>query len=188
MDDPRNLWQNQEVEEMKIPVEQLRAKAAKFQSRILWRNVREHVAALIVILWAGTTLWRASHAPERIGFALLIAAAIYYMWHLWTRGFAKPLPAALAAADCVRFYRGELERQRDLLRSIWKWAIGPIIPGVALLDIYALISPPSGRRLFSVISIAVQAAIVLIVGWLNLRAAKRLDLRIKELDRELGRV
>ena len=31
MDDPRNLWQSQEVEEMKISVDELRAKAAKFQ-------------------------------------------------------------------------------------------------------------------------------------------------------------
>jgi hypothetical protein len=39
MDDLRNLWQKQEVEEVKmISVDELRVKAAKFQSRIRWRN------------------------------------------------------------------------------------------------------------------------------------------------------
>ena len=58
MDDPRNLWQTQEVEEMRISVEELRAKAAKFNGRIRWRNVREYVAALIVIVWGGPACGR----------------------------------------------------------------------------------------------------------------------------------
>ena len=43
---------------MRISVEELRAKAAKFNSSIRWRNVREYVAALIIIVWVGTGLWK----------------------------------------------------------------------------------------------------------------------------------
>lgn len=187
MDDPRNLWQTQEVEEMRISVEELRAKAAKFNSRIRWRNVREYVAALIVIVWVGIGLWKVADTVERIAFALMLAGAIYYVWHLWKWGAAKSVPADLGRADCVRFYQSELARQRDLVGSIWKWAIGPIMPGLALLNTYLIMFPPASRR-FSVVSAVLQAALVSTIGWLSLRAARRLDRRIAELDRELGGV
>jgi len=53
MDDLRNLWQKQEVEQMRISVDELRAEAAKFKSRIRWRNLREQVACLFVIVAFG---------------------------------------------------------------------------------------------------------------------------------------
>ncbi len=187
MDDPRNLWQSQEVEEMRISVEELRAKADKFNRRIRWRNVREQVAALIVIVWAGTILWRDPHTVERIAAALLMAGAAHYMWHLKKWGSAMSLPADMGRADCVRFYQSELAQQRDLVGGIWKWAIGPMIPGLALLNTYLIVFPPTSRR-FSVVSAVLVAALISTIGWLNLRAARRLDRRIKELDRELGSV
>jgi hypothetical protein len=187
MDDPRNLWQTQEVEEMKFSVEELRAKAAKFNSMIRWRNVREYVAALILIVWVGTSLWKVTDTVERIAFALILVGTIYYMRHLWKWGSAMSLPADLGRADCVRFYQSELARQRDLVGSIWKWAIGPLLPGMVLLNTYLIMFPPSSRR-SSVVSAVLVAALISTIGWLNLRSARRLDRRIKELDRELGAV
>jgi uncharacterized MAPEG superfamily protein len=102
MDDPRNLWQTQEVEEMRISMEELRAKAAKFNSRIRWRNIREYLAALVAIVWVVTNLWKVSSPVERIAFALMIAGVIYYVWHLTKWGSAKSLPADMGRADSVR--------------------------------------------------------------------------------------
>jgi hypothetical protein len=186
MDDPRNLWQTQEVEEMKFPVEELRAKAVKFHSRIRWRNWREYAACLFVIVMFARNAWKTPNTVERIGFALIIVGAIYVMWHLWARGSAKSLPADMGRADCVRFYQSELARQRDLLRGIWKWYIGPLIPGMALICVYFIVIPPSGHRWISVANAVFQAAVISGVGWLNKRAARRIDRRIAELDRELG--
>ena len=173
---------------MRISMEELRAKAAKFNSRIRWRNIREYVAALVAIVWVGTSLWKVSDAVERIAFALMIAGVIYWLWHLKKWGSAKSLPADMGRADCVRFYQNELARQRDLVRGIWKWAIGPIIPGMILLCVYFIVIPPSGHRWVSVANLIFQASVLWFIGWLNLRAARRLDRRIKELDRELGSV
>jgi hypothetical protein len=188
MNDPRNLWQGQEVEEMKISVEELRAKAAKFQSRIHWRNAREYVAALAVIVMFGRAFWRNSHIVPRIASALIIAGAIYIVWHLWKWGAPKFLPADMGRADCLRFYRRELERQRDLLRSVWKWYIGPIIPGMALGFINSVATAPSARRWHQFVAVAVLAAFIWIIVWMNQRAARRLDGRIADLDREAGGV
>jgi len=188
MNDPRDLWQSQEVEEMRISVGELRAKAAKFQSRIHWRNAREYGAALVVIVIFGRAFWRNSHIVPRIASALIIAGAIYIVWHLCKWGAPKFLPADMGRADCVRFYRGELERQRDLLRSVWKWYIGPLIPGTALSLIYGVAIAPPARRWYQVVGVAMLAACIWIVGWMNQRAARRLDGRIADLEREAGSV
>ncbi len=173
---------------MRISVEELRAKAAKFSKRIRRRNVREYVAGVIAIAWAGIYFWRIPHLVERIALALLIAAVIYSMWYLKKWAPPKSLPADMGRADCVRFYQSELERQRDLLRSIWKWGLGPFIPGMTLICVYFVVVPPSGHRWVSVANAVFQAAVFSVLGWLNLRAARRLDRRIEELDRELGSV
>ncbi len=171
---------------MRISVEELRAKAAKFNSRIQWRNVREQVAAVVVIVGYGWSFWWTPHTVPRILFACIIVGAIYVMWHLKRWGSAGSLPADMGRGDCVRFYQRELARQRDLVRSIGKWAIGPLMPPLALLFVYQIVVAPPRDRWFKVVFDGVYAAFVWVVYWLNQRAARRLDGRIKELDRELG--
>jgi len=186
MDDLRHLWQKQEVEEMKmISVDELRVKAAKFQSRIRWRNLREQAACLFVIAAFGAMSLKTSQTVPRIGFALIIAGAIYVAWHLQKWGSPKVLPADLGRANCVGFYRDELERQRNLLRSIWKWYLGPLIPGMSLLVIYGIWVAPPDRRWFPLSYAVAAGAFFWLIGWLNQRAARRLEGQIAELDREL---
>ena len=188
MEDPRNLWQTQEVEEMKFSVEGLRAKAAKFQRRISWRNLREYLAALIVIALFGWNCWKETLLLPRIAFLMLIAASIYYMWHLHRWGSARPLPADAGSTSCVSFYRHELERQRDLVRNVWRWALLPLVPGLVLLDAYFIANTQPSARWHLVGAILFEAAAFIGVLWLNLRSARCLNRRIAELDRELGRV
>ncbi len=188
MDDPRNLWQTQEVEEMRFSVEELRAKAAKFQRRVQRRNLREYLAALFVIVFCGVACWNTPQIVPRIAFALLIAGAIFYIWYLRRRGFARPVPENMGSATCVRFYRNELERQRDLLHSVWKWVLVPILPGMALLATYNIAIAPPAKRWQQFGYVLLEAAIFSAVVWLNMRAARRLDRRIAEIDRDLGGV
>lgn len=186
MDDPRNLWQNQEVEEMKLSLEEIRARAAKFQSRIRRRNLREYAAALLVILLFARFFSTTPNIVERIGFALVIAGALYYIAHLWKWGAPRFLPADMGRADCLHFYRGELERQRDLLRGVWTWAILPIAPGLAIGLIYGIVTASPAARWRSILGALIATAIILGIGWLNQRAAGRLDGQIAELNRDLA--
>ena len=186
MDEFRNVWQKQEVEEMKISVDELRAKAAKFHSRIRWRNLREQAACLVVVVSFGAMGLKSSQTIPRISFALIVAGAIYIAWHMQRRGAPKSLPADMGRANCVGFYRRELERQRDLLSSVWKWYLGPLIPGMALLIIYGLVIVAPGRRWFAIVYAVFAAVAFWVVGWMNQRAAQRLNSQIAELDRELG--
>jgi hypothetical protein len=173
MDDLRNLWQNQEVEAMKISITELRAKAAAVEGRIRQRNLREQVACLLVLIGLGWLFFRPSPLVPRISFALMMAGAIYVAWHLQVKGAAKVLPSQLAGASCVEFYRRELEKQRDLARNVWKWYLGPLIPGMALLVIW-------GRR-----NTLPFATLSVVAFWtidrMNRRAARSLEQQIDDL-------
>ena len=186
MDDPRKMWQTQEVEEMKFSVEELGAKAAKFHRRIWRRNLREYAAALVVIVFFGLAFWNTRQIVSRIAFGWVIAWSIFYMWYLWRRGSATPVPANLGSAASVKFYRNELARQRDLLRSVWKWVILPIIPALVLLDVYGFTSTGHGKLRHHVAGVLLEAVLLVVIAWLNMRAARQLDGRIAELDRDLG--
>lgn len=188
MDDPRNIWQTQEVEEMRFSVEELRAKAAKFHGRIWRRNLREYVAALVVIVFFGLAFWNARQVVARVAFGWIIAWSLFYMWYLWRWGSATPVPANMGSAASVGFYRNELARQRDLLRSVWKWVILPIVPALVLLTVYKFTSTGHGKLRQHIAGVLSEAVLLAVVAWLNMRAARRLDCRIAELDRDLGTV
>jgi hypothetical protein len=86
----------------------------------------------------------------------------------------------------VGFYRDELERQRNLLRRIWRWYLGPMVPGMSLLVLYGIWVAPSDRRWFRIAYAVAAAGFFWLVGWFNQRAARRLEGQIEELDREAG--
>ena len=171
---------------MKLSLDELRSKASRFKNRIRRRNLREFLASISIVLVFGWSLWRTPALVERIADALIIAGAIYYAWHLWNRGTPKSLPADLGRTDSLQFYRGELERQRDLLRSAWLWAIGPLVPGLALFFAYGIATAPPAKRLPLMAFGAVSAAFLAFVARLNRRAARRLDRRLAELSNELA--
>jgi len=181
MDDFRNLWQNQEADEMKISITELRAKAAKFQNRIQRRNLREQLACLFVIIAFGWMFFKSPAAVPRIGFGLIVVGAIYVAWHLWAKGTPNALPSDIGSANCVEFYRRELEKQRDLLQDIWKWYLGPLIPGMAILVIGGILDAPPERRWFPSGYAVFCIALFWGIGQFNFRAARRLTQQMEEL-------
>jgi hypothetical protein len=138
MDEFRNIWQSQEVDEVKMSIDELRARAGKFQRRIRRRNLIEQLAALYVVIVFGRGFMTATELVPRIAAALAIGGTIYVAWHLQKWGTPKSLPGEMGRTVCVGFYRGELERQRDLLRGVWKWYLGPLFPGLAVFTIYRI--------------------------------------------------
>jgi hypothetical protein len=81
----------------------------------------------------------------------------------------------------LEFYRRELEKQRDLLQDIWKWYLGPLIPGMALLVIGAILNAPPERRWFPSAYALFCVALFWGIGQLNFRAARRINQQIEEL-------
>jgi hypothetical protein len=181
--DPRELWQGQPTAAPPPSLEEVRRRALAFERTIHRRNLREYVAAVLVVLFFG---WHAATGDEvslRLGSTLVVAGTLFVVAHLWRKGSPAAPPAAAALTPCLDFRRAELERQRDLLRSVWWWYLLPLVPGlVVLLGGHVLEHPESGRvvGLFA----AFCALLFLAVGWLNHYAARDLDREIDAMEKQ----
>lgn len=186
--DTRNVWQNQKPEGIRMSVDEIRRRAGKLQKKIFWRNLVEYAAGLMVVVCFGFYFWRTSDALTRGALGLFIAGVLYVMWHLHRHGSSRSLPADLGLASGIEFYRRELERQRDLLASVWAWYLGPLIPGFVALRL-ALASPHHRHtglymypKLASTKEMLLLALVFVLVWLLNHRAARRLQRQIDELN------
>ena len=175
--DPKNLWQNQEVVRVTITLDDVRNKASRFERRIHWRNVREYMAGAVVVALFTAQLWRLRGwrlAPP----ALLIAGGIYVMFQIHRRGSARPVPANVGIMASLGFHRLELERQRDALRSVWLWYMLPLQPGFLAAAAVGAIDTGIG---FAVRFLAGLVILSVVVWGLNERAARTLDRKIQQV-------
>ena len=170
--DPHGLWQNQPSEPLQMTVEEIRMKAAQFQKKIARRNLREYAAAAIVVAAFTGYAILLPGALIKAGSILTVVAALFVAYRLHRKGSSRPVPAAVALSSGVEFHRKELERQRDLLRSVWLWYLGPFVPGMVLF----------GLGMGSLIWASGLALVFAVVWWLNARAARRLQSEIDALS------
>jgi hypothetical protein len=189
-DEVTAMWQQQALEPVVFTVEELRRAAAKFSRKILWRNLREYAAAAVVVVWMGFYFVRMHSVLERLGCALCVAGIAFVMWRLY-RGGAAGSAAEVMDANCLDFYRAELVRQRDLLKNVWRWYLSPMIPGMVVFllgTLRAALEQPGAQERWGKIvagfgvTAAGCAAVFVAVGWLNARAARKLQRKIDELD------
>ena len=178
----KEIWLCQPVEGIQMSVDQIRQRASKFEKKILWRNLREYVASLIAAVLFASFLIKSHDTLFRAGCALLIAGLAYVAWHLHRKGSAKSLHSEMGTAPSLQFYRSELERQRDLVSSVWSWYLSPMIPGLALFAISSALADHHPRNL-AVLALVYGACVGLFVFiWrLNRRAARCLQRLIDEL-------
>jgi Flp pilus assembly protein TadB len=183
-DNLKNLWQGQNVEPIQMSLEELRRKAQKFQNTIRNRNLREYIAAAIVLPAFSWLLWR--FPALRVGCILILAGTLYVMYHLHTKGSAKVVPEDLALDTCLAFHKRELERQRDLVRDVWKWYLLPFAPGLIAMVAEPLLRLPPVGWVRAWPFILVCAAMFYLVWQLNKQAADKLQRQIDELELQSG--
>jgi hypothetical protein len=171
-----------------VSLAELRKKAKKFERRVFWRNLREYAASVIVVAAFGFYIWKFPIPMVRFGCILVIAGVLYVVYMLQKRGAARSLPAELTFCDCLGFHRKELERQRNLLRSVWTWYLLPLVPGAAIfhlgLFVRAMKLPnASARAGLVILNFSLTAAVFIAVGLLNQRAARKLQRKINALNK-----
>ena len=190
-DDAKSVWKNQHVEPVMVSLADLRKKAKKFERRVFWRNLREYAASVIVVAGFGFYIWKFPTPMVRFGCVLVIVGVLFVVYTLHKRGASRSLPAELAFRDCLEFHRQELERQRDLLRSVWTWYLLPFVPGMAvfLLGLFLRTmkmpnAPAHARHIivFFSLTAAFVAAFFVIIGLLNQWAARKLQRKIDALN------
>jgi uncharacterized membrane protein YdcZ (DUF606 family) len=177
-DDIRNVWQNQPLENRPMPIDEVRSKAQQFEKRVSRRNLREYIGGAIGIAIFTFYVFKFPSPMARTGSLLIIAGLVVIMIQIYKRASPGRLPVDLALTASLEFHRRELVRQRDLLRSVWWWYLGPLVPGLVVF--VAGIAPPRGAA--AVINAVPFFCILGLVIWLNHRAALRLDRQIAELE------
>lgn len=181
----KELWQSQPTEGIQMSIDQIRMSAGKFEHKIHWRNVREYVTAIALVVFFSFELWRAGPLLVRTGFALLIAGTSYLIWHLLSKGSWRPLPEDAAITTCIEFQRHQLEQQRDLLTSVWRWYLGPLLPGMAVL-LFAFGRANPGHLKHPAFVVLPEAlffvAVSVAIAMVNGRAARKLQRQIDELE------
>lgn len=181
----KELWQSQPTEGVRMSIDQIRLSAGTFQRRIHWRNVREYVTAVSLAVFFGFEFWRAGDLTVRMGFGLLIIGIFYLIWHLLSKGSWRPLTEDMGLSSCIEFQRRQLEQQRDLLRSVWRWYLGPLIPGMAVL-LFAFGRANPGHLKHPALVVVPEAmffaAVAVAIASVNGRAARRLQRQIDELE------
>jgi hypothetical protein len=183
MDEVQALWKGQPVEPKALSPEEIRGKALRFQRTVRMRNLREYAAAAIVVVVFGAYVWGANTWLSKAGPALIVLGTLYIVLQLYVRAASPPVPGA---ERCVDFHRRELERQRDLLRTVPRWYLLPLVPGLSVMFVDRFLDAwaKGGTAIaMSLGSALVTILIFLGVWWLNVVGARRLQREIDALAR-----
>lgn len=180
-DSPQELWRSQKEEAPAMTLADIRRKAETFQTTIHRRNAREYIGVAFGTILYGVFIWILPGLLTKFGAALTLLAMYYAVWQLHRDGAARELPADAAAGDCLAFHRRELTRQRDMLRRVGPWHIGPMVPGLGLLfaGLWLEKVRSSEDAVIMALSALFSLTVLAVVYWLNVRAANRLQ---RDLD------
>ena len=184
-DDLKRLWKEQPMTAATLSADELEAGAKRLRRRIVFRNATEYVACVLVIAGFAFYIVRFPFPLMRAGSVLIILGTLLVAWQLHRRASSQPLPGDLGGQSWLAFQRAQLVRQRDALRSVWLWYVGPLVPGMAVfrwgVETELDVSAPFARgRLADGVIALVFLAVIALNAW----GAHKLQQRIAALDRE----
>ena len=179
----QTLWQDQPVEGIKMSAEIIHKRAAKFERRIMWRNVREYVASLIAVCLFVYFFVTTHDVLSRVTFGLFIAAMAWIVVQLHRKGSAKTLPTGVDTLTSLQLYRAELERQRAVVSNVWAWYLAPLVPGFVVYTIgYAIKFQHPAAWAGLALMDGIVAAMFFVIWKMNMKAARCLTKMIEELN------
>jgi hypothetical protein len=145
MNDPKNIWQNQEREHPNMSRIELRERLRRLHRSIRLKTAVTLGVCLIALGIFIRTFLRTEQLVGRFGWGLVIAGAIFLLLPLLSENHKLMWSGNLAAnaglTTCLNFYRNMLERQRRLRigRRRRLVGIGTILLFVGL---FVLLIPP----------------------------------------------
>jgi hypothetical protein len=183
--DPQALWQGQPADPRLVGIEDIRRQAATFGRTIRRRNVREYLAAVFVFAFFGWHALADARGFVRAGSALIVLGTAVVVLHLRRHGTTGTPPVEELVSTCLAFHRCELERQRDLLRSVPRWYLTPLVPGLAVLFLGSGLEKAragAGVPLQPVLGVLGFALLFLAIAWVNAKAAREVQRELDELE------
>ncbi len=181
---PEELWQNQTEEETNVTLKDIRSQALKFQTKIRRRNLGEYIGIVVgTVIYCGF-MWYLSGLLVKLGAAVTLAGMYFSVYQIRRDGSAHEVPVDSPPSECLEFHRQELTRQRDMLRRVGPWHIGPMMPGLSLFFVGSWIGNVHDLKdsLIVAASGVLTVAVLSFVYWLNVRAANKLDQELETLS------
>jgi hypothetical protein len=164
-------------------------KRRKLAATLLVRDLLESGAGLLACIVCGFLWWKLGPTGWPIGLAMALTlgvSAVFVRERLRSRqlrlGEAAPLLTKVEA-DLA-----ELRHQRQLLHTIWRWYLGPLLTAILIIHFTLTMHGPawSPQRdpVFNAGFVAFYLFCVGLVWLINYRAGrKQIDPRIAELDK-----
>jgi hypothetical protein len=179
-DDLKSLWQELGTNPVRISLDELQREAGKLKQGLRKRSFIGLTAALVVIAAFSAFFFVFPNKLQRIGSAFTVLGAAYIVLQLRMRR-AEFVPNA-GETECVRFYRAELERQRDFHRGRWFWSRLVIFFPGPLIFLVGFAQAHPELATFIWLELATFLILAIIAVPLNLRLARRYQHRIDALD------
>jgi len=188
--DPAAIWKNQPEEKLAVNLEHI----VKRRTEELYSSTRSEILVSIgaALLFAGVLVLRLAPVHDRLlelGFAAVTAWVAVSLHRFRGLIWRRPSRPDAAAATGLEYYRKELERRRDHLRSAWLWH-GPLL--LACLSLVAILIGKSFlgfERLRTALPLIALLALWTGFGlWRRRRQAQELQREIDEIEPRGGRV
>ena len=177
--DIKALWKQTTQEPLVLTVEALHHRSLAFH-RTVWRqDMAELMGCVIVALTFGFEIGAAPNAVTRLGELLAIVSAIVAAFQVRRYAATRPSDAS-TGASLLAFHTAELQRRRDLLRSLCRWIVVPIMISIWVILVgFAQARPGSAGTLLTFA--CVMTVIGLVLSLANMRGARRLQRDIDAL-------
>lgn len=137
--DLREVWQNQNPEDIRMSVEEMRRKAMRFERKVFCENALGY----LILLAGGSfiTFRFVLHGPNllvRLGMGMFVAVMLYIGWQMHKRSPFRSVPAEMGIVSCLEFHRAELARRRDYHLRFLRLCLLPTIPGWVVMMVTAI--------------------------------------------------
>jgi hypothetical protein len=179
------VWAAQPKEEFVMSVSDIRARATALQNVVRKRNFREYAVGVVLVVFFSTAAYFAKTPLSAAACALSAVGVAFVMWCMHALGrAASERELAIASNSWASFYRQELVRQRDALRGIWTWYLGPLLPGLLLFWLSVGVKGDGGvwPWLMAAGGLVLTGVVFVAIANANIRAADELQAEIETLD------
>lgn len=181
----KSLWQSQPYSNPDSLVaaseQNIQQHISGFRRKITQRNRQESLCAVIVMLIFGYYCWVLPELLLRVGSGLIVLGSAVILYQLQYRAAFKELPAELLGLPSIHYYRAELTRQRDVLRSLWLYQFAPVLPGIGVF-FWGMAQPNPADFPWQITSVVLVPFLVVIA--MNLNTARKIQIEINKLDQE----
>jgi hypothetical protein len=184
-DDIQALWKQQPATPPEVDMNELKNKANRFAKLVTLRNVSEWAAcAFVIVIFVGMAVGTAYPLVTRVGSAMIALGAALIAHRLVLDGRLRELPDPAAdTGGYIDAYRSNLEEQAGLLHDVWRWYLGPLVPGMVVFLVGFVVADPSSWPRIAVVAL-ICAVVFLAIGWINRLAATKLRAQASRLTHD----